>query len=250
MNFNNFKNFILNNTSTNSITTNVNEVELHDTLNTKLWDNNKLHKEVDTGLKAIADNFITFLQLPKDLVKDILFTGSNANYNYHAGSDIDIHIEIDDSAISCLDSKNYFIAKKTLWNEQHDIKVYGYDVELYAEKSEEHPVTNAGVYSLMKNKWLKEPIKVSIDNIDTKAINTKANDLKERIDSCIASKTNNMKSLDKLKETIRVMRATGISTSGEYSVENLAFKVLRDDGYLQKLSDYVNNVEDNNLSIK
>ena len=40
-----------------------------------------------------------------------------------------------------------------------------------------------------------------------------------------------------LKEKIRNMRKSGLETGGAFSVENLAFKVLRRNGYLKKLND-------------
>ena len=40
----------------------------------------------------------------------------------------------------------------------------------------------------------------------------------------------------KLKEKIRKFRKTGLDRAGEFSAENIAFKVLRRNGYLEKLS--------------
>ncbi len=40
-----------------------------------------------------------------------------------------------------------------------------------------------------------------------------------------------------LKEKIKKMRKAGLDKKGEYSVENLAFKVLRNNGYLEKLGE-------------
>lgn len=228
----------------------INEVEIHPTLNDKIWDKNELKPEVKTTLKDIADNFIKFLGVDAKNVKDIIFTGSNANFNYHSGSDIDIHIELDVSNIKCINIDDFLKTKKTLWNEQHDITVYGYDVELYAEPSNEHPVSNAGVYSIKQDKWLVEPIKIDTSNIDEKAIKNKANTIKHQIDTIIKHKVDDINSIKKLKESIRTMRAEGINTGGEYSTENLAFKVLRDEGYLDKFSKYAEDIIDNNLSLK
>jgi predicted nucleotidyltransferase len=228
----------------------INEVEIHNTLNDKIWEGSKLKPEVYKALKGISDNFIEFLGIDKDLVKNIIFTGSNANFNYHSGSDIDIHIELDTSNFKCLDIDDFLKTKKTLWNEQHNITIYGYDVELYAESSKDHPVTNAGVYSIKQNKWIIQPTKISIDNIDEKAVKLKANVIKHQIDNIIKNKVDDVNSIKKVKNIIKNMRVEGINTNGEYSIENLSFKVLRDEGYLEKLSNYNNNLIDNNLSLK
>ena len=55
---------------------------------------------------------------------------------------------------------------------------------------------------------------------------------------------------EKLKAKISKMRKTGLETVGAYSVENLAFKVLRRNDYLGKLSDAKREAYDKMLSIK
>jgi hypothetical protein len=55
---------------------------------------------------------------------------------------------------------------------------------------------------------------------------------------------------DKLKEKIQKMRKAGLETIGAYSVENLAFKVLRRTDYLGKLSDAKRKAYDSMLSFK
>lgn len=53
-------------------------------------------------------------------------------------------------------------------------------------------------------------------------------------------------SLYKLKK----YRTTGLEDGGEYSNENLVFKALRRNGYIQKLFDFQIKHEDKNLSLK
>jgi len=40
-----------------------------------------------------------------------------------------------------------------------------------------------------------------------------------------------------LKDKIKQFRKSGLDAKGEYSLENLAFKKLRHEGYLEKLKD-------------
>jgi len=42
---------------------------------------------------------------------------------------------------------------------------------------------------------------------------------------------------DKIKDKIKKMRQAGLDKAGEFSVENLVFKVLRRNGMLDRLSD-------------
>ena len=52
-----------------------------------------------------------------------------------------------------------------------------------------------------------------------------------------------------IKEKIRNMRRCGLTDGGEFSAENLAFKVLRRNGYLAKLSDLRNDAYDKMMSL-
>ena len=59
-------------------------------------------------------------------------TGSLANYNWSKFSDIDLHIivnyeDIDDNSELV---KDYVTAKRIVWNDTHDIKIYGFEVEV------------------------------------------------------------------------------------------------------------------------
>src|SRR5258706_8656305 len=53
-----------------------------------------------------------------------------------------------------------------------------------------------------------------------------------------------------VKDRIKKMRQAGLYKEGEYSPENLAFKILRNSGYLDKLSDLKNDSFDRKLSLK
>ena len=90
------------------------------------------------------------------MVKDYLFLGSLANYNWSKYSDIDLHILIDFKKINKDTDlvKDYFDSKKKIWNDEHEnLKIYGFQVELYIQDINEEN-SSGGVYSLEKNKWL------------------------------------------------------------------------------------------------
>jgi hypothetical protein len=226
------------------------ELIIHDKLNDKLWDGNKLYADVNEALLKIADAFIKSLKIDQSLVKDIILTGSNANFNYIKDvSDIDIHIEIDISSFKCFDITEYFQAKKNLWNNQHDIIVKGYPVEVYAEPTGEHSVEGAGVFSLKYSKWLVKPKKFN-GEVDQESIDKKVKSIENQIDAVVDSKVDDMKIIEKLKENIKKLRVTGIQKGGEFSTNNLVFKELRNSGYLEKLSEYYDNLNDYKLSLE
>lgn len=227
----------------------------HDTLNPDIWDNFELRPEVSDALEKIANEFINFLGIDLAAVTDVILTGSNANYNWTDISDIDLHVVIDmkngqicptcpsDDFIS-----DCFQSKKTLWNASHNITIHGFDVELYAQNAAETAVQDSGVYSLRSKQWIQEPLNKQI-TIDNKAVQLKSQDLMLQIDELIDSQSDNRSELQDIKDRIKKLRSAGLQKGGEFSIENLAFKALRNLGYIEKLTNYMKNLADRDLSI-
>src|SRR5690606_14206297 len=112
------------------------QLKINDSLNQKIWDGEKLKPKVRIHLLKIAQNFINFLNIDDDVeIHDIIFTGSLSNYNFNDYSDIDLHVILDHKeVIEDPDlAKEYFDTKKVLWNDRFDIKIYGFEVECYAQ---------------------------------------------------------------------------------------------------------------------
>lgn len=232
-------------------------VEAHDVLNPKVWNGaNKLQPKIKRALLRIAEGYTEFLNMPPGFsVMDIIITGSNANYNYTKYSDLDLHIianisEKESKECNIVDVKEFFRAKKSLWGQQHDIKLHGVPVEVYVQLEDEKLVA-AGVYSLMQGKWVHQPEKIETKtfHIDQYAINVKADAIICEIDNIIANNIDEMGVIRKIKDKIKQMRKSGLANGGEYSVENLAFKTLRNKGYLEKLDKYQKQIMDLDLSI-
>ena len=55
--------------------------------------------------------------------------------------------------------------------------------------------------------------------------------------------------INNLKDKIKRFRQSGLDDGGEYSYENLTFKLLRRNGYIEKLINLKSEVIDNKLSI-
>jgi hypothetical protein len=206
-------------------------------LHTEVWDIIEdevvIKKDIKDQLIKIAMDF--FLTLDVDNIFDtITLTGSMANFNYSEYSDFDVHILMDLSKINDDQElvKQLMMSKKSLWNEKHNIKIKNHDVEMYVQGTDEVHYST-GVYDLIKDEWIAEPAYQAVD-IDKTAIIDKVVEIKSRIDSVMQS-PNRLKEIDKLKEKIRNMRQCGLETGGEYSIENLAFKTLRNLGEITKL---------------
>jgi hypothetical protein len=227
----------------------------HQNLNQSLWsEDDQLRPEVRERLLEIAQQFISKTQGADAEIKDITFTGSLANYNYSMLSDIDLHILIDFEQLNDdIDLvKDYFNAVKALWNYWHDIRIKDHEVEVYVQ-NETEPHVSSGIYSVMNDEWIKKPVPQKAE-IDEESIATKANSLKDQIDRALAlmEKDEYKEAYEraiKIRNKIKKFRKAGLETAGEYSVENLAFKALRNNGYLGKLSNLKREAYDKMMSL-
>jgi predicted nucleotidyltransferase len=224
-------------------------LQYHERLNPKIWDNQTLRPEVRTKLLMIARTWAGFAKIPNSAITDVILVGGNANFNYTPYSDIDLHIVVDMKKIpeckGLLDE--YLRGKKQLWGLVHDIKIYGHDVELYAQDQDTPYTKDQGVYSIKSDKWLVKPVKREV-NLNDPAIKRKVEQYIEKIDTLIDTSAED-EAFEYLKIKFREMRASALKLGGEFSVENLVFKELRNLGYLDKVSDYLRSKQDERLSL-
>lgn len=230
-------------------------------LHPKLWVNNKLNSRVRLRLLDIADDFIDTLAVDWVKPKDIVFTGSLANYNWSRYSDIDIHVILDYDKVYKKKEfvEDYFSSKKELWlNEHPKLSIYGFPIELYVEDSNEES-TSSGVYSLNKNKWIKEPVDFEDVKLNAKYIKNYAAKLMTQIDN-IEKKQKNAKDdykveqcrkeLLKIFDRLKKIRKEGLNKGGEMSSGNIIFKILRRTKYIDKIWELINTSYDKINSIK
>jgi hypothetical protein len=217
----------------------VENLKKKDELCPKIWNGDKMNPDVRIALIKNALAFIKFLEMENVKFKDVILTGSLANYNWTENSDLDIHLLLDFSQLGQDEEflDDYFRTKKSLWGERMPIKVKGHDVEMYIQNINE-PHTSTGVYSIRLDKWLTKPIKemvaIDINNIKQKAnhIAKMINDIEEYEDGDEKNNT-----IDKFMDKLKEYRKAGLEDGGEFSTENLVFKGLRHSGYLEKLAE-------------
>ena len=220
-------------------------MRFHEELNPKLWDGLELKTDVKEKLNEIAEAFKEYLDIPEDAILDERITGSSASYNYTEYSDLDLHLIIDYEKVheDCPLVEGYLWSYKSQFNANHDISIYGVPVELYAEDSRQEAISN-GVYSLMEDRWLKEPKKIPPTDND-EDVQAKYQELKDAIDKCDDSEVAN-----ELLDKIYTMRKSGLAEVGEFSTENMAFKLLRNDGSIDKLKKLKKEKVDKQLSLE
>lgn len=216
--------------------------EIQEDLNRAIWTvNDQVAPEIANNLIRIAMDFYDSLGLDAPIL-DIIITGSIANYNWTELSDIDLHILIDYAEVNEDEElvQKYLSAAKTNWNRNHEIIINGHEVEVYVQDVNE-PHHSSGVYSILRDEWVVTPIRtefeVSEDDVKKK---------KEYFEDAIESVNKLVKQgryeeaygdADRLATKLRNFRRSGLATGGEFSVENIAFKALRNSEEIAKLYD-------------
>lgn len=224
--------------------------DINSKLNPKFWKGGKIDSRVRIALLGIADDFVDTLDVSWAEPKDVIITGSLANYNWsQKHSDVDLHILYDfkdvDKNVSLV--KEYFDSKRRLWNDEHkNITIAGFQVELYVQDIHE-PHASTGVYSLDKDEWLVRPNIKNFDlDYDRNAVKEKVAEYMNKIDELCDEYDDSVADCDlselhekaeKLFDDIKNERRNGFEHGGgEYNVGNLIFKSLRRNGYIGKLS--------------
>lgn len=219
----------------------VSSFKLHKELSKKVWDGWKLKPEIREDLIKISNDYIDFLDTELK-IKDVLFLGSLSGYNYSKYSDFDVHILVDFEKIpedEKIIIKKYLDVARKLWGEQHNIQIEGYDVELYCQDIDEEN-SSTSIYSLKSGEWIKKPVKSNFVP-DEDLIKNKSENIMSIIDDIEMNYKNgvpykNLKEdIEKIWDKIKKMRKSGLEKEGEFSVENLVFKVLRRNSYLGRL---------------
>jgi predicted nucleotidyltransferase len=230
---------------------------IQETLNPKIWENPKKPSEarmkprVRTALLKIAEEFIEYLG-DDIFVEDIVLTGSLSNFNWSEYSDFDLHVivNLQDYEDEAPLYKEIFDLKKFVFNERHKIKIFGYDVELYAQDLKE-PHIASGVYSIMNDEWVNEPKKIDFE-IDQNVLKDKIECWTDKIDKAVSTESSkdDLKVLENLKKRLKEYRQSGLEKNGELSYENLVFKFLRRSGHIKRLFDSMTKAVDKELSLE
>jgi hypothetical protein len=221
-------------------------VDFHEELNPRLWEDNKLDPEVRDQLMLIAEDFVEYLGISNLKVKDVTISGSNAAYSYTPHSDLDLHVLVDFNELPNNEVyQELFTAKKTLYNDAHDITVRDVPVELYVQDTN-HVQISLGEYSIVHDKWIRVPKKrkANFDEVATKAKYEKLGDLVE-----LALKSRDPKRVKDTIDLVKRYRKAGLEKAGEFGPENLAYKAVRKQGLIQDLYDLKVQLHTEKLSI-
>lgn len=217
------------------------------TLHPRFWTGNKFNQDIRKKLLKIVDDVFGEPENAAE-IDDIQLTGSLANYNYTKHSDLDVHILLDFSKIN--DDVNLvkraLDGKRFIWNLRHNIVMYDHEVEIYYQDTNE-PHVASGLYSIKNDEWITEP-SYNPPSLDEKDVLKKAEGISSIINRLQSEVNKDISPSEakkwhthgkKIKDKLQKMRSAGLKREGEFSVENLAFKELRNNGSIGKLIDLI-----------
>lgn len=217
-------------------------LKYHNKLNLKIWNGDKLKPELHDKLMDNAAKFCKYSGVDQKRIKDIVFTGSCANFNYTKFSDIDCHIVCDTSGLD--DDKLY--DKKKAWTESRKLEFAGYPLEFYIHNANTPLPSDQGMYSLQSNSWERKPVHLKNVKVleDPKVIDKVQFYIKYIKDLLKGDndKENHDKIMD-LKVKFWKGRTAGLHREGEFSQENVIYKDLRNRGLIDKLNKKVGSID-------
>lgn len=219
-------------------------IEVHDTLNPKLYNGMEMKQEVFDKLTQIYKEFLDFIDIPLNIV-DVEVVGSNASYNYNENSDIDLHIIVN-SEVTYVEPtilRQLYNDRKGAFNRDYNITVEGIPVELYIEDVNDGNATN-GRYSLLEQRWVVEPQPIHYEIPD---ITQDLMSYQEKCSELLLS--DNAEEVRQFINDLYMMRKLGLAEGGEASTGNLIFKELRSINMLQDLKDHYYELRSKDLSI-
>ena len=236
----------------------IDSFKLQKQLYPKIWSEpgDKMNPKVRNNLLEIANEFISSFGIDV-IISDLIVVGSIANYNWSKYSDVDLHILVDYNQFQNNIKELYvdfFDLKKVIFNQKRDIKFFGFDVELFVEDENDLTSVSGGIYSILSDEWLSKPNKNDFKTPNLNLVKQKSKQWMRIIDSTLKniedeSPEEIKKCIKKYKEKLKKYRKSGLDKGGEMGLENLVFKVLRRNGYIEKLYDYPIKLMDKQLSL-
>ena len=90
---------------------------------------------------------------------------------------------------------------------------------------------SGGVYSVLNNKWIKEPVAQDIPDIDKEALGKALSEWESKFNDAKAS--NDIETIDNFIDSLYNYRQEGLNDGGEFSIQNLVFKEIRNKGEIK-----------------
>jgi hypothetical protein len=232
-------------------------IRTEDVLEPNIWRGHRLQSGIREALMTIAQDVWGDMEKGRAKLIDVTLTGSCAGYRWSPSSDVDVHLIVQYSDVDEYEELvgSYFKARTALWDKEHDVTLHGHPVEVYVQDVDEVQWFS-GVYSLMTDKWIAQPIPPDAlgDDVDYRAAERKARIYARDIQRAVAALRahpgeQEISRVRKLKARVRQLRRSGLEREGELSIENLTFKALRRMKLIDRLFAAMNDAYDRSMSL-
>ena len=224
------------------------DIQIHDTLNPKIWNvtTKQLLPDVRNKIIDIVEHFEDYIEVPIEIV-DIQIVGSNASYNYTDKSDIDVHIianyDVVNNETELL--QQLYNSKREQYNRKFDIEIRGLQVEMYVQDIKSG-ITSNGIYSVCDNSWIKEP--KPITNFKQHNISKEVEKWQSHIKHILSSEE--LQPVIDAIDTLYLIRHNSIAVDGEFGPGNQLFREIRSLGLLDKLKEKMDKLTSKKLSLE
>jgi hypothetical protein len=221
-----------------------NAMQDHEQLNPTYWQNDTMKPEIRAKLKQIGQVKFDELKasLPNIKLKDILFSGSLANYNYTKSSDINIHLIVDVSNVSC--DRNVVDAYVNLingyWFATANLSVLNTPLQVTVLTGLHE---TGGFYSLFNGTWINKPTHPNPTYTkrelteQVKLYHLQIHTLQEEYTKDSAAF--DCPKAEALLKQLKGARGTGLKRDGYSAIENNTYRILRSVNDLKVLNDLV-----------
>jgi hypothetical protein len=106
---------------------------------------------------------------------------------------------------------------------------------------------SAGIFSVLNNQWITKP-EHKTPEVTDKEVRQKARSYAIMINKSL--KSNDLNTLEDVAADLKRLRQAGLAKGGEFSVENLAFKLLRSRGKIDAIHRKITQLKDAKLSLE
>ena len=107
---------------------------------------------------------------------------------------------------------------------------------------------SGGVFSVLNNNWLQQPVAKDIPEIDKEAFDEAFNEWEDKYLSLMENVS--VEGIDDFVDSIYAYRQEGLNNGGEFSIQNLVFKEFRNLGYIDTLKEIKTELTQKELSLE
>lgn len=207
--------------------------------------NKSVDELTDNDYNEISKIVTSLFQIERPLSSSVLRTRSKDNSAYTGV----INLLDNDNLIKALRLLGYVITK----NGKNSFLIE--TMEKNEKENIAPKIKSNGIYSVMYNKWIKEPVQSDIPDINQEEFEKVFKKWEDKYFDFVTGILNKNKevsadSIYDFIEDIYDLRKESMEKDGEYGIGNLVFKEMRNLGYLDQLKDLKNKLQNKELSLE